>query len=119
MSILKGSTGGITFRANGDDSKFYALRVGKTDSTFYYDFAAYNNSTQKEIQTTIFNGETQKSNILSVVAYENVFYFYINKKFLMKAQDSLLSSGTVGMFAASSDGTINEVAFRNAKVWTL
>ena len=120
MSIVKGDNGGLTFRSNSDNSKFYALRIVESGSSFVFGFVLYNNGERKELQDTIFNEGKQKFNLFSVIAYEHIFYFYINKNFLMKAQDNTLQIGAPGMYALdAADNTATQTVFRNAKIWVL
>lgn len=119
VSIVKGDVGGIIFRSNDAGSNFYTLRVAAGNPDAFCSFTLYANNTVKDIQNTITQANVQQFTLLTVIAYESVFYFYLNKNFVMKSQDSTLSTGAIGMYAASSSSSTTEVMFRNARAWKL
>ncbi len=119
MTINKGDEGGLIFRADSANSKFYIFRVShdgsyglyvSKDSTHNVSIAADNTSA---IKTTL-----GQPNLLTVVARGSNIYLYINKQYVGSASDGTYSSGGIGVFA--SDNTANtDAAFSNARVWTL
>jgi serine/threonine protein kinase len=48
----------------------------------------------------------------------NTIYLYVNQQFLTRINDNAYSQGPIGI-AAESYGNPTEIAFSNAKVWTL
>ena len=119
VNIVKGDVGGIIFRSNYAKSNFYTLRVAAGNPNAFCSFTLYGNNTVKDVQNTIAQANLQQFTLLTVISYENVFYFYLNRNFVMKSQDSTLSTGAIGMYAANSSSSTTEVMFRNARAWKL
>jgi hypothetical protein len=119
MTIIKGDEGGLIFRANDATSKFYLFRIGRDG---YY---SLNVSKDNNTNTPIAFDNTQaiktglgQPNLLTVVAQGKNIYLYINKQFVGSAMDSSYASGKIGIFAADHTND-TDVAFTNARVWTL
>ncbi len=122
MSIVKSNSGvfgGIIFRSNQATSNFYTFGISSNNSTVGCDLSVFNNNNPRALQLTIAQVNLQKFTLLTAIAYESAFYFYLNKNLVMQSRDNTLSTGTVGMYAASGSSPTTDVIFRNAKVWKL
>jgi hypothetical protein len=119
MVISQGDGGGVIFRANGTQNKFYYFRIGRDGS---YGLDLYSDSTHVR---TLASGVTPAAhtglnvpNLLAVVARGGTIDLYVNNQRITSVNDSTYGSGQIGVGAASSTG-LTEVVFSNARVWTL
>lgn len=120
MTISHGDQGGIIFRADSANDKFYLFRIGVDGS---YDLYLYVNNQGSQAQrlltgsTGLMKGLGQ-SNKITLVARNTNLYFYLNGEYLNGTSDNTYASGKIGVFGESSSQA-TDVAFSNAKVWTL
>lgn len=119
MSVRKGFDAGLTFRISNDSSKHYSFNISPGSSNALCVFALNISQQAKVLKSTSLNINPQHFNTISVIAYENIFYFYVNKELIMQAQDSTLQSGAVGMYIVNSSDAATEAVFRNAMLWRL
>jgi eukaryotic-like serine/threonine-protein kinase len=119
MKIIKGDCGGVVFRADYLNSKFYYFNVCQDGS---YNLYSYVNNSQSHTLTqgnspAVTNGLNQL-NLITVVAKGHTIVLYINKQLVDSVNDSTYSHGQVGVTA---DETSNptQVAYTTAEVWTL
>ncbi len=121
MTIVSGQRGGIIFRADAANSKFYLFRVAQ-DGT--YDLYMYPDKTgtnaRKLTSGTATNMHTGQnaSNLLAVVAHGSEIDLYINDQYQASANDSTFQSGAIGL-VAENDGNPVDVAYTQAQVWRL
>lgn len=125
MQIVKGDGGGIIFRDQDTAQVYrsYALDVYQDGSYNLYKV----NGSGSTIQTLTSSNSTaikqglNQSNLIAVVAEGNTITVYVNQQRITSITDSTFSHGKIGFEAApsSSNGHPTEVAFSNAKVWTL
>jgi hypothetical protein len=121
MTINKGDEGGILFRADPNNSKFYLFRI-TTDGA--YDLFLYKNSqassSQNLLSNTALNFKTglNQTNTISLVAQGSNLYFYINNQYLDIVNNGTFTSGKIGVFGESSTNA-TDVSFANAEVWKL
>jgi hypothetical protein len=119
MTILKGDEGGLIFRADNAASKFYYFRIG-TDGIYSLSIS----KSDKQSSTLIYDNSPAiktaagQVNTLTVIARGKIMYLYINKQFIASASDSTYSSGSIGVFAGDVKNP-TDVAFQNARVWSL
>jgi hypothetical protein len=123
MTIIKGDGGGIFFRADAQSAKFYSFFVGADG---VYALTLYTDSSHAQIlrNTTLSDAIKQglnQTNLIAVSAIGNTITLYINHQLLVSVNDSTYSHGQIGLVAASyrNSDYPTEVAFSNAKVWTL
>ncbi|GCE22296.1 serine/threonine protein kinase [Dictyobacter kobayashii] len=123
MSVIKGDGGGIVFRSDSDHTHFYVLRLITGGSQSFLDVAAYSSAkgqtTIQDIRDTISSTNGHTFNLLTAIAYEHSFYFYLNKQFLMTFQDATRNDGIMGLYVLNNNNPATEVVFRNAKIWKL
>ena len=120
ITITQGDFGGVLLRANSAHNKFYLFRVGMDDS-----FAVYNYATNQGSQAALLLTGSSKSmkalnqsNEITVVARHAAMYFYLNRQYLGSTNDNTYTTGQIGVFAESAKNP-TDVAFSNAKLWTL
>lgn len=123
MTIMRGDYGGIIFRADSANSKYYYYRIGKdgaydltisTDTTFAHDRLLKSGNAPSIIKTGL-----NQTNLVSVVAKGSDLYLFVNQQYLDKVSDSTYKSGQIGVFGGDFASTSADVAFTNAKVWTI
>ena len=123
MTILQGDYGGIIFRANGVNSKYYYFRVSK-DGAYDLSVSHDTNSTHDQILKTgiassIITTGLNQPNLVAVLANGSNFYLYVNQKFLVQVHDNTYQSGQIGVFGGDFASTSADVAFTNVKVWKI
>ncbi len=121
MTILKGDRGGIIFRANSNNTKFFLLRIGQDGSYTLFRYVDTNGNDAK----TLFQGSSSaiqtglnQTNKVAVVFRGSNLYFYVNQQYVASVNDGSYTSGEIGVFA-DDQSNATEVAFSNLKVWTL
>ena len=121
MTIKQGDEGGILFRADPTNSKFYLFRInqsGAYDLFVYIDNQGTHAKNPLSSSTSIFKQGLNQTNTITVVARGGSMYFYINGQYIGGVSNTTLSSGKIGVFGESfNNSTI--VAFSNAEVWQL
>ena len=120
MTFIQGDCGGMLFRGDMSRGSFYYFRLCPNGT---YQLRSYiNNSSISNPNITGGGNFTQtgsgQTNIIAVVANSNNLFFYINKQEVDSAQGSANSTGQLALFA-EDDGDSTQVAFSNARVWTL
>jgi hypothetical protein len=122
LAIIKGDAGGIVFRADGLSAKLYSFVVG-ADGT--YVLLLYVDSTHVkklgQSNTSAINRGLNQTNLIAVGANGNTITLYLNHQQLFRVNDSTYNQGQIGLVANPylTNGHPTEVAFSNAKVWTL
>jgi DnaJ C terminal domain len=121
MTITQGDEGGILFRADPNNSKYYLFRI---DTNGNYDLYVYSSS-QSSSATRLLSGTAQgfktglnQPNTLALVAQGNNLYFYANGQFIDHASDGTFTSGKIGVFGEDATNP-TDAAFTNAQVWQL
>jgi DnaJ C terminal domain len=123
MTIIQGDYGGIIFHADSTNSKYYYYRIGKdgaydltvsTDTSFAHDRLLKSGNASSIIKTGL-----NQPNLVAVVAKGSDLYLFVNQQYLDKVSDSTYKSGQIGIFGGNFTSTSADVAFTNAKVWTL
>jgi len=125
MTILQGYGGGLVFDLNSSSDSFYYFGVN-TDRT--YEFGIYqNNSFMKSFTQGILlripglsniNTGTRQQHLLAVVTNNSTITVFVDHQPITSVKDSTFSQGYIGV-AADDEGDATEVAFNNARVWTL
>lgn len=120
MSIFSGDCGGLAFRADPSENKFYFFRVCQ-DGT--YDLRLIIDNTNRNAQTLIgqnFNGAIYPglnvTNTLAVVAQGPQLTLYVNQHNVGSFFNTAFASGKIAV-AASSLGNSTEAVFTNAILW--
>jgi hypothetical protein len=121
MTIKQGDEGGILFRADTANSKFYLFRItqnGAYDLFVYIDNQGTHAKNLLSNSTTLFKPGLNQSNTVTVVAQGGNMYFYINGQYIDHVNNTTLGSGKIGVLGESNTNS-TVVAFSNAKVWQL
>ncbi len=121
ITILKGDCGGIIFRANNTNLKFYDFLLCQDGSS---SLRSYSGSgpfktlwhSDQGTGTPVLQG-LNASNTLAVSANTPAITLYINRLQVAQINDSSFSQGQIGV-TAESTGNPTEVKFSNAQVWT-
>lgn len=120
MTITKGDEGGIIFRADNVNDKFYLFRINVDG---HYNLYLYVSNQGSQAQQLV-GGSTNlmkpvgQSNEITLVAQGTSLVFYLNQQYLASTADGTYSAGKIGVFGESSTQP-TDTAFSNAKVWTL
>jgi flagellar basal body-associated protein FliL len=122
MTIIKGDTGGILFRANATNNTSYIFYVSQAGR---YELVLCPGTTCHDIIRTapspaIIQG-LNKPNLLAVVALGNTLTLYVNHQQVGQVTDSTLSQGQIGLVASAfaTAGHPTEVMYSNVRVWML
>jgi hypothetical protein len=123
MTIVQGDYGGIIFRADSANSKYYYFRIGKDgaydlttshDNTFSHDQLLKSGTAPSIIKTGL-----NQANLVSVAAKGSNLYLFVNQKFLAQVSDNTYKSGQLGVFGGNFTSKSADVSFTNAQVWTI
>ena len=122
MTILKGDTGGITFRAEDALNTTYVFSVGQNGRCELY-IAQGTSNTRTLVQPVLSLAVHQglgKTNTIAVVAQGNTITLHVNHQQIASVTDSTSSHGLIGLAVSSyTPGSYpTEVAYSNARVWT-
>ena len=122
MTIIKGDTGGILFRANATNNTSYIFYVSQAGR---YELVLCPGTTCHDIippapSPAIIQG-LNKPNLLAVVALGNTLTLYVNHQQVGQVTDSTFTSGQIGLAASAfaTAGHPTEVMYSNVRVWTL
>lgn len=119
MTILKGDAGGVIFRVeNTNPNQYYNFSIRQDG---LYNLEVVNGSggpTLTEGSNPAIKQGLNETNLIAVVAQGPNIALYVNHQLLGKVTDSSYSRGPLGLFAVVYTQP-TEVAFSNAKVWTL
>src|SRR6266567_6555671 len=120
MKIIKGNAGGIVFRADTVNSKYYLLRVGEEG---LYVFSQYvdNVGAHAKILSRSFclacHLGLNQTNVIAVAAEGHSITLFVNNQQIASIKDSSYDRGQIGVLAYPYSD-LTEVVYTNAKVWT-
>jgi eukaryotic-like serine/threonine-protein kinase len=121
MQIIKGGLGGIMLRAVRTNNEFKLYLFG-IDQTGYYSFLLYTDGLHWKFLKNAFSPAIKQGlnqdNLIAVVAQGSAISFYVNHQQVDSVNDSAYTQGQIGFFGYPYNVPI-EVAFSNARVWTL
>ena len=127
MTITSGnaqSVGGIIFRTQDFSGSLYWFAIA-TDGSYSLVLLKGNGSASGNVKILVEGSSPvvktglNSANVLTVVVRGNNFYMYINQQYVASATDSSFSAGKIGVLAGNEGNAATDVAFSNAKVWTL
>lgn len=120
FAILKGDNAGLRFRAFGYQSYYFDI-----DTSGKYQFLYFSDVTNGATSRTIQSGTSKlmqkgygAKNQLTLIAIGNLFYFYLNQQFLMKATDPTLTIGGLSLLV-DSETAPTEAVFSQAIAWNI
>ena len=120
MTIVKGEFGGIVFRVDGSQSKYYSFFIDRygnytlitsVDSTGTHDYVL-RKGTSKFIKQGL-----NQVNLLSIVAQGSSIYLYINQQYITGASDGKYKLGQIGVFGGNETMAPSDVMFSHLQVW--
>ena len=120
MTFINGVYGGIFFRSDPNNSKYYLLRFNGNNGD--YDLYLYTNKQGSAAKTllsgtsTSFKTGTNATNLIAVLARGQTFTLYVNSTYLDKVDDATYAGGQIGVFAEDNQEA-SEIAFEQAQVW--
>ncbi len=120
MAIPSGEFGGIVFRADGQNSKFYLLQVGASGS---YELFTYFNNNGNNAKTLLssyspaIKGQNLP-NLLTLIARGNRLTLFVNKQYVDTVSDNTYKTGKVGLVAYDKSIPADAV-FSNLQIWKL
>ncbi len=126
MRILNGYAGGLIFRADDATNTFYYFHM--CINGCYALYLMHNNEVQQTLttdSTSNFRTGKNASNQLAVVVQGSQIDLYVDGQHLAKVNDSSSNHGHIGVVAETSllEGPLGygptDVAYTNARVWTL
>lgn len=121
MTIIKGNCGGMIFRGDNINSKFYVFDVCQNGSYNLYRYIDYKGSDSRTLASdtsaTINKGQN-RANLIAAVAYNSYLYIYINEQFVASVSDETYGHGQIGVVADNYNGS-TEVMFNSVRVWNL
>jgi hypothetical protein len=116
MNFIQGNSGGIIFRADGANARFYFFRIGLNGTYDLYVYVDRVGSHAKTLTHGTSSLISNHSDTLTVVARGSNLYLYVNKQYLTSLSDGSLTSGQIGVAADYTDQP-TEIAFNQAQVW--
>jgi hypothetical protein len=120
-----GASGGLLFRADENNNKYYRLSIDSNGD--YFILAIVDNTgtgsngnarTMKQGTASSFETGESQSNTLAIVANGDQYSFYVNKQLVTTFTDSSYTHGQIG-FDVDYGTTTTELLFTNTKVWQL
>ena len=121
MTILRGGTGGIIFRATASTAKYYSLSISQDGSYQLVKSVSVSGTNDQVLRSgsaTAFKTGLNQANLVAVVAQSNLLSLYVNKQYVASVSDSSYTSGEIGVLAQDVTQP-TEVAYSNAQVWQL
>ena len=124
MTIISGNIGGITFRFDAINRKFYYFAINP-DGLYAVVYAgggtssANNEKLLASATSSAITAGLNQPNTLTVIARGSTINIYINTQFITTLTDSSSTIGAIGMLGGNSGGSTSDVAFSNVQVWTL
>lgn len=119
MQIVSGDSGGIFFRTDNTGTTAYLFGIN-VDGHFALTVAkSGNNKNLTSGTSNAFKTGLNQLNVLTVIAQGSTIYLYINSQYATSVTDATASVGYIGVIGLNMNTGNSDVAFSNAKVWTL
>lgn len=121
MTITQGDCGGMIFREGSNGQQFYFFRICQDGN---YGVARYSGSDNTDLRfgkSLAVQVGLGQGNKIAVVANGRTITFYVNEQQIDQIQDNSYTSGSIGLIAAPyyQTGSATDVAYSNARLWTL
>src|SRR5262249_50188899 len=110
MTILKGDSGGLIFRADARNSKFYEFSINRNGSFDFSIHTAGTSTIEATGQIPSFHQGTNQSNLIAVEAQNNEITLFLNYYYITDLTDYHFSQGQIGIVAGTNNNT-TEVVF--------
>ncbi len=116
-----GASAGLILYSDSSNADFYYFLLGEDAS---YNFGVVQSSQFQQVlrsglNNSVIRHEPGQTNQLAVVANDANFDLYVNGQHIDSVSDGTFTSGGIGVMAYDTTGNGVEVAFNNAKVWTM
>ncbi len=121
MTIVKGELGGIVFRTDSSQTKYYSFlidRYGAYKLITSVDNTGTRDQFLRQGTSAFIKTGLNRPNLLTVIASGSSIYLYINKQYVISASDSTYSSGSIGVFGGNYTMAPADVVFSHAQVWS-
>jgi len=120
MIIQQGDEGGILFRADNVNDRFYLFQIDVNGRYSIYKYTNNQGSDAVRLTSGMTNlmASAGQSIQITLVAQNSSLSIYLNQHYLTSVSDGSYSAGKIGVFGESVTQPTN-AAFSNAKVWTL
>ena len=121
LIITQGDCGGMVFR-NDNHGHFYYFHICQNGTYKVTKYVSSSGSDAKVLhsgnRSAIKTGIGQQNKI-AVVASGNTIIFYVNEQQIALEQDSSYTVGSIQLIADPSNENATDVAYSNARLWTL
>ena len=120
MTITKGEFGGMVFRADNTQSKYYSFfidRSGNYTLVTSVDNTGANDYTLSKGTSSFIRTGLNQVNTLTIIARGNTIYLYINQQFIVSASDNKYQAGQIGVFGGNVSQAPADVVFSRVQVW--
>ena len=124
LTITQGDCGGMLFRMQGD-GHFYNFTIcqdGRYKVNKYISYSGATTTILQESNSSAIRAGLGKPNKMAVVVTGSSMTFYVNERQIDQEQDSSYTSGKIALISSpySRDGGhATDVAYSNARLWTL
>jgi len=122
MSIDKGEFGGMVFRADGSQSKYYSFfidRSGNYTLITSVDNTGTHDNVLRQGTSALIRTDLNQVNTLAVIARGSNIYLYINQQYITSASVSSYHAGQIGVFGGDMTQAPADVVFSRVQVWHL
>ncbi len=116
MIINSGDCGGVIFRADRNNNKYYLFQVCQTGET---SLSTTKNSIIYSTNVSFININLNHSNLLTILSNSNQITLYVNTHLIDDVTDTTYSQGQIGLWAFNKGNSTTDVSYTNLKVWTL
>ena len=120
MTIIKGEFGGMVFRADSTQSKYYSFfidRSGNYTLVTSVDNTGANDYTLSKGTSSFIRTGLNEVNTLTIIASGSTIDLYINQQFITSASDTRYQSGQIGVFGGNVTQAPADVVFSRVQVW--
>ncbi len=116
LTITQGDCGGMVFRNDGNGHS-YSFEVCQSGD--YGVVKHISNSRTKTLYSSSTSTDLNQQNKIAVEASGDTMRFYLNGQEIAEKRDNSYTSGSIGLIADPQFGDTTDVAYSNAKLWTL
>ncbi|GCE06803.1 nSTAND1 domain-containing NTPase [Dictyobacter aurantiacus] len=121
MTILQGDAGGVAFRlASTRLQQYYVFGISRRGTyTFRLNNGFKDSDVLKKGRSSAIHSGLNQRNVLAVVAQGQTFDLYVNHVHIDTIKNDVLAQGFFGLVAIIDTPNLTEIAFKNARVWSL
>lgn len=122
MTIVKGEFGGMVFRTDESQSKYYSFLVDRARSYKLInsvDNTGAHDQVLRQGTSALIKTDLNQLNTLAVLARGSSIYLYINHQYVTSVSDSTYHAGQIGVFGGNYTEAPADVVFTHVQVWNL